>query len=83
LILFDLQIKEYIEVSKDVYREIFLFKNSKLFLNAKLEYGLIPKSFYSLMNTLNIKVEVSNTRIEVSTRAINQIFKLVVKLILI
>jgi hypothetical protein len=79
LIFFDLQIREYIKRSEDIYKEIFLFKVSKIFLNAKLEYGLYPQGFNSLLNTLNLKTEISNIFLEVSTRAINQIFKLIVK----
>jgi hypothetical protein len=80
LILFDLQVKEYTLAGGSMYREIYLLKISKIFLNAKLEYGLFPKGHYSLINTFNIKVEITNTSIEVSVRAINQIFKLVVYL---
>jgi len=55
--------------------------NQKLFVNVKLEYGIIPKSFLTLMNTLNLKIEINKTKVEMSTRSINEILKVVNQLI--
>ncbi len=60
------------------YKEIILFQNEKIFLNLKLEYGLFPKGFYSLINTFNVKLDINNLKVELSTRAINTFFKIAV-----
>jgi hypothetical protein len=64
-----------------MYNEFILFNNQKIFLNLKFEYGLFPKSFYSLINTINVKCDISKTKVELSTRAINSIFKIIGQLI--
>jgi hypothetical protein len=76
LIAFELKVKEYVTY-KGALNEFLLFSNNKVFLNAKLEYGLFPK-YYSLINSLNIKLDISGALIEISTRALESIFTQIV-----
>jgi hypothetical protein len=80
LIALELRIKEYV-TCKGELNEFLLFSNQKVFLNAKLEYGLFPKH-YSLINTLNIKLDISGALFELSTRALESLFSQIVKPIL-
>ena len=75
---------EYMKVNEqrnsNVYVEYVLFNINHIYLNFKLEFGLCPlmsKYNYSIQNTMNIKAEVSNTVINLSTRAINSVFMLI------
>lgn len=83
-IIFETKITEYIIIDEEnkKYNVINMFQNNKIFLNFKFEYGLFPKGIYSISNTININAEINKTKMEISTRMINSIFKLLVNYLL-
>ena len=57
------------------YAEFVLLKGQSIFLNIKLSNGFSPIGFNSFNNTIELKIEVNNTVIELSSRAIDSIMK--------
>ena len=57
------------------YAEFTLLKSQDTFLNIKLSNGFTPLGFNSFNNTIELKVEVNNTHIDLSSRAIDTIMK--------
>jgi len=66
------------ESDKDQYDNLIIAMIQGLNLNIELEHGLFPKENISIMNTINITLEVSNTKLELSNKAITMFFKLIV-----
>ena len=58
------------------YAEFSIVNIKKIYVNLKLEYGLRPIPNMSLKNTMNIKGEVTNMKVEISSRCINTFLKL-------
>ena len=67
--------KKNFECLFETYAEFSLLKSQEIFLNFKLSNGFTPYGFYSLNNTIEIKIEVNNTKIDLSSRAIDTIMK--------
>ena len=59
----------------ETYAEFILLKSQDTFLNLKLSNGFTPLNFNSFNNTLEIKIEIKNTHIDLSSRAIDTIMK--------
>ena len=59
----------------ETYAEFILLKSQDTFLNIKLSNGFTPLGFNSFNNTIELKVEVNNTYIDLSSRAIDTIMK--------
>ena len=59
----------------ETYAEFTLLKSQDTFLNIKLSNGFTPLGFNSFNNTIELKVEVNNTYIDLSSRAIDTIMK--------
>lgn len=81
LMIYDLEIVEFIQLNPQdllYYSKFVLFNTNKFFLNLKLEYGLTPKDYYTLLNTINVKSEINTTWINISSRALNSLFKFIV-----
>ena len=57
------------------YAEFVLLKSQDIFLNIKLSNGFTPIGFNSFNNTLELKLEINNTHIDLSSRAIDTIMK--------
>ena len=57
------------------YAEFNLLKSRDIFLNIKLSNGFTPLNFNSFNNTIELKIEVNNTFIDLSSRAIDTIMK--------
>ena len=57
------------------YAEFILLKSQDTFLNIKLSNGFTPLGFNSFNNTIELKIEVNNTHIDLSSRAIETIMK--------
>ena len=66
------------ESDKDQYDNLIIAMIQGLNLNIELEHGLFTKENISIMNTINITLEVSNTKLELSNKAITMFFKLIV-----
>ena len=67
--------KKYFECLFETYAEFSLLKSQEIFLNFKLSNGFTPYGFNSLTNTIELKIEVNNTNIDLSSRAIDTIMK--------
>ena len=63
------------------YVEFDIINMQKIFVNFKLEYGFYPISNLSMNNTINIKIEIEHTFINISSRAIDSIMKLINEII--
>ena len=59
----------------ETYAEFVLLKSHDIFLNIKLSNGFTPLGFNSFNNTIELKLEINNTRIDLSSRAIDTIMK--------
>ena len=59
----------------ETYAEFILLKSQDTFLNIKLCNGFTPLGFNSFNNTIELKIEVNNTHIDLSSRAIDTIMK--------
>ena len=65
----------------DNYVEFEIINMKKIFVNFKLEYGFYPISNFSMNNTINIKIEIEHAFINISSRAIDSIMKLINEII--
>ena len=63
------------------YVEFDIINIQKIFVNFKLEYVFYPISNLSMNNTINIKIEIEHTFINISSRAIDSIMKLINEII--
>ena len=59
----------------ETYAEFVLLQSHEIFLNFKLSNGFTPTGFNSFSNTIELKIEVNNTHIDLSSRAIDTIMK--------
>ena len=59
----------------DTYAEFTLIKSQECFLNIKLSNGFTPLGINSFNNTIELKTEVNNTNIYLSSRAIDTVMK--------
>ena len=59
----------------ETYAEFVLLQTQEIFVNLKLSNGFTPIDFNSFNNTIELKIEVHNTHIDLSSRAIDTIMK--------
>ena len=59
----------------ETYAEFLLLQSQEIFLNLKLSNGFTPQGFSSFNNTIELKIEVINTHVDLSSRAIDTIMK--------
>jgi hypothetical protein len=59
----------------ETYAEFLLLQSQEIFLNLKLSNGFTPQGFNSFNNTIELKIEVNNTHVDLSSRAIDTIMK--------
>ena len=67
--------KKNYECLFETYAEFTLLQSQEIFLNLKLSNGFTPFGFNSFNNTIEIKLEINNTHIDLSSRAIDTIMK--------
>ena len=65
------QNKKIFECLFETYIEFTLLQSSEIFVNFKLSNGFTPFGFNSFNNTIELKIEVDNTHINLSSRAIS------------
>ena len=59
----------------ETYAEFLILRSQEIFLNLKLSNGFTPQGFNSFNNTIELKIEVHNTHVDLSSRAIDTIMK--------
>ncbi len=80
-IFYDIELSECVPKNPDELLSINifnLFSLRKFFVNLKLEYGLFQKNYYTLLNTINVKSELTTGKIDISSRSLNSIFSFMV-----
>lgn len=82
---YDIQLSECIAKNPDhsSYFNLFnLLSLRKFFVNLKLEYGLFPKDYYTLLNTINLKSELVSGKVNISSRSLNSMFSFIVNILI-
>jgi hypothetical protein len=82
-IFYDIELFEYLQINPEdllFYNKFNLVSLGKFFVNLKLEYGLFPKNYYTMLNTINIKSDLISGKINISSSRLDSLFTFMVNL---